>query len=90
MKTPIILHNYVSILTPGVRKSASDCPQLLTMVVSCSRMGVMFASCRQFNSGKSGEDLMGKSLEGLWQLLLLAAAVCCGYTAGFMHRRVAG
>lgn len=38
--------------------AVSVCPQLLTMIFLCSRRGMDFASCRQFNS-ESGEEKEG-------------------------------
>jgi hypothetical protein len=42
----IQLCDYVFVLIPGMGYGAvSDYPQLLTMIVSCSREGMIFANC---------------------------------------------
>ena len=47
LKNPVTLCGYVFVLIPCVRYgAASDCPQLLTMIVLCYRRSVIFASFR--------------------------------------------
>jgi hypothetical protein len=57
-KNPITLCEYVFILILGVGYGtvpyASDCPQQLTVIVSYSRRGVIFAGCRWFMFGILG------------------------------------
>ena len=46
-KSPVMICEYVFVLIQGVGYGAlSSCPQPLTVIVSCSRRGVIFASCR--------------------------------------------
>jgi hypothetical protein len=51
-KKTVVLCEHVFVLIPGVGYgAASGCPQPLTVIVSCSRRGVIFASCREFTFG---------------------------------------
>lgn len=44
--------DYVFVLIQGIGYgAASDCPELLTMIVSCSKKGEIFVGCRQFMFG---------------------------------------
>lgn len=53
---------YVFDLFPGVGyEAASVCPQPSTMIVLGSRRSVISASCREFNSGDSGEGINGRA-----------------------------